>query len=266
MVLRIWLLLFAPGSGLSAGFGGGWIATGGMATIAFGTLGVIASQNLPRLASYSVLLSSGTLLAVIPELNAAVTTAALYYLVASTLAGAALFLLIELVERGRAPGADVLAVTAEAFGTEAERVGDEDEAGVAIPATMALLGSSFAACALMLAELPPLAGFIAKFALLDALLRARPIPAASWAMLALLLVSGLAVIIGMGRAGVRRFWAPTDRAVPRVRLIEMLPVAFLLTLCAAMAVEAGPLLRYFGEAATALHAPRGYIDDVLSRQ
>jgi multicomponent K+:H+ antiporter subunit D len=264
VVLRIWLLLFAAGSGLSAGFGSAWIAFGGMATIVFATLGIIASQNLPRLASYSVLVSSGTLLAVITDGREAVTTAALYYLVASTLAGAALFLLIELVDRGRAPGADMLAVTAEAFGTEAERVDDEDEAGVVIPAAMALLGASFAACALMLAGLPPLAGFIGKFALLDALLHTRPIPAASWAMLALLLGSGLAVIIGMARAGVRRFWAPTDVAAPRVRVIEMLPVAFLLVLCVAMTVEAGPILRYLGAAATALHAPRDYIDDVLS--
>jgi len=264
VVLRIWLLLFAPGSGVSAGFGSALITTGGMATIAFATLGVIASQNLPRLASYSVLVSSGTLLAVITRGSAAVTTAALYYLVASTLAGAALFLLVELVERGRRPGADLLAVTAEAFATEAEQPDVDDQAGVAIPATMALLGSSFVACTLMLAGLPPLAGFVAKFALLDALLRASPVPAAAWAMLPLLLVSGLAVVIGMGRIGVRRFWAPTDAIVPRVRVIEMVPVAFLLTVCAAMTIEAEPVLRYLGDAATALHAPRGYIDDVLS--
>ena len=42
--------------------------------------------------------------------------------------------------------------------------------GVAIPATMAILGVSFACCALLLAGLPPLAGFIAKFLLLSALL------------------------------------------------------------------------------------------------
>jgi len=264
VVLRIWLLLFAGSSGPSPGFGSTWITFGGMATIAFATLGVVASQNLARLASYSVLVSSGTLLAVITAQSAAVTSAALYYLVASTLAGAALFLLIELADRGRAAGADVLAVTAEAFAADAAPLDENDEAGVAIPATMALLGSSFVGCTLMLAGLPPLAGFVAKFALLDALLRTTPIPGAAWAMLVLLLVSGLAVIVGMGRAGVRRFWASPDVAVPRVRVIEMVPVAFLLALCAAMTIEAAPVLRYLGDAAAGLHAPRNYIDDVLS--
>jgi multicomponent K+:H+ antiporter subunit D len=263
IVLRIWLLLFAPGSA-SAGFGSTWLIVGGMATIAFGTLGVIASQNLPRLASYSILVSSGTVLAVVASESPAVTAAALYYLVASTLGAAALFLLIELVERGRAPGADVLAVTAEAFAADAATVEADDEAGVAIPAAFALLGASFVACALMLAGLPPLAGFVGKFALLDALFRAQSIPAAAWAMLVLLLVSGLAVLVGMGRAGVRRFWASPDAAVPRVRVIEMLPVALLLALCAAITVEAAPVMRYLGEAAKALHAPRGYVDAVLS--
>jgi len=265
VVLRIWLLLFAAGSVAPAAFGSAWLAVGGMATILFGTIGVIASQNLSRLASYSVLVSSGTLLAVIALQHPMVTSAALYYLVASTLGSAALFLLIELVERGRTAGADVLAVTAEAFAADTLSIEADDGAGVPIPATMALLGLCFVACALMLAGLPPLAGFVAKFALLDALFRTSPIPPFAWTMLVLLLVSGLAVLIGMGRAGMRRFWASPEVAVPRVRVIEMLAVAFLLAACAAITVEAAPVLRYLGEAAQALHAPRGYIDDVLAR-
>ncbi len=265
VVLRLWLLLFAPGSGASAGFGATWLVTGGMATIAFGTLGVIASQNLPRLASYSILVSSGILLAVVATGDPAVTGAALYYLIASTLAGGALFLLIELVDRGRAPGVDVLAVTAEAFAAGSGSVEADDETGAAIPAAVALLGVSFVACALMLAGLPPLAGFVGKFALLDALFRAPTVSGASWTMLVLLLVSGFAVVIGMGRAGVRRFWASPDTAVPRVRVIEMVPVAFLLALCAAITVEAAPVMRYLGEAAAMLHAPRSYVESVLSR-
>ena len=76
-----------------------------MATLAFGIIGVLASQELGRLAGYSLLVSSGTLLTAIGIGNAAVTGAALYYLVVSTLGIAALFLLIELVQRpaARAP-------------------------------------------------------------------------------------------------------------------------------------------------------------------
>ena len=46
------------------------------------------------------------------------TGAALFYLISSTLGLGAFFLLIELVERGREPGADVLAVTRELYGEE----------------------------------------------------------------------------------------------------------------------------------------------------
>ena len=133
------------------------------ATIAFGTIGVLASQSLPRLAGCSVLVSSGTLLAAIGTGSGAVIGSALFYLVSSTLGIAALFLLVELVDRLRGPGADVLAVTMEAYGEDDDEA-REDEIGIAIPATVALLGGSFIACALFLAGLPPLSGFIGKFA------------------------------------------------------------------------------------------------------
>jgi multicomponent K+:H+ antiporter subunit D len=68
----------------------------------------------------------------------------------------------------------------------------------------------------------------------------------------------------MGRAGVRRFWAAPDGGVPRVRVIEMAPVVLLLGLCAALTIQAGPVMRYLNDTAQALHTPRNYIDHVLS--
>src|SRR5690606_5680568 len=96
---------------------------GGMATIVVGSAGVLAAQSTARLAGYSVILSSGTLLAAIAVGNAGVTAGALFYLVVSTFSIAAFFLLVELVERTRIAGADVLAVTIEAFGDD-EAEGD----------------------------------------------------------------------------------------------------------------------------------------------
>ena len=257
-------LLFAGSAEAAPSTGTPWLAYGGMATIAFGALGVLASQDMGRLASYSVLVSSGTLLAAIAIGSTPLTGAALYYLVVSTLALSALFLLVELVERGRGPGADLLAVTAEAFGA-GEGEGEEVEVGTAIPAATALLGLSFAACAIMLAGLPPLAGFVGKFAMLNALLETDPVPAASWMLLALLIGSGMATIIAMARAGVRRFWASSDGRVPRVRAIELAPIVLLLGLCVTLTVGAGRLIGYLDEGARALHAPGGYVDRVLAR-
>ncbi|HEX5425085.1 MAG TPA: hypothetical protein VFW94_16180, partial [Candidatus Acidoferrales bacterium] len=196
-----------------------------------------------------------------------VTGGALFYLISSTLGLAAFFLLVELVERGREPGADVLAVTREIYGEDDEAM-DAADVGIAIPATMGVLGLAFLACALVIAGLPPLSGFIAKFVLLTAALNSRSgqpdsVSAAAWALLVVLILSGLASLIAMARAGMRAFWAAPDRTVPRVRLIEIAPVIVLLTLCGVQTIEAGPIMRFMQATARSLHAPQDYVRGVL---
>ena len=269
VLLRLWLLLFGDGAGASAQFGGDWLLYGGLATVAFGAIGSLASQDMARLAAFSVLVSSGTALAAIGLGQTGVTGGALFYLASSTLGVGAFFLLVELVERGREPGADVLAVTREAYGEGEEEVDEEDEVGLAIPATMGALGVAFIGCAVIIAGLPPLSGFVAKFALLTAAL--SPAGAgqnvapgvAPWLLLVVLIVSGLAALIAMTRAGIRVFWAAPDRSVPRIRVIEMAPVAALLLLCAWQTVQAGPVMRFMQATADSLHAPQNYVREVL---
>jgi multicomponent K+:H+ antiporter subunit D len=271
VVLRLWLLLFGEGAGPSAQFGGDWLFYGGMATAAFGMIGSLASQDMARLAAFSVLVSSGTVLAAAGMGQVAVTGGALFYLVSSTLGISAFFLLVELVERGREPGADVLAVTREAYGEGDEDLGEEEEVGLAIPATMGVLGLAFLGCALVIAGLPPLSGFIAKFALSTAAFNpsgmtapgGEPVQMASWSLLALLILSGLSALIAMTRAGIRAFWAAPDRAVPRVRVIEMAPVAVLLILCVLQTIQAGPVMHFMQATAQALHESRDYVHSVL---
>ncbi|WP_266035765.1 monovalent cation/H+ antiporter subunit D, partial [Brucella intermedia] len=65
VLLRLSPLMFGIGAGSSYGFGNDWLYFGGMVTLAFGLIGVVASQAMGRLASYSILVSSGTLLAAI---------------------------------------------------------------------------------------------------------------------------------------------------------------------------------------------------------
>src|SRR3546814_12654127 len=67
---------------------------------------------------------------------------------------------------------------------------EEDETGVVIPGTIAILGGGFIFCALLLAGLPPLSGFIAKFAIIDALLPPGGVGPLNWTPIRLLLVSG----------------------------------------------------------------------------
>ena len=96
-------------------------SSAGLATVAFGVIGTLASQDMARLAAFSVLVSSGTVLAAVGMGQVGVTGGALFYMISSTLGISAFFLLVELVERGREPGADVLAVTREAYGEDDDR-------------------------------------------------------------------------------------------------------------------------------------------------
>ena len=256
-VLRIWLLFFGGAVGNEL------LLYAGIATLAFGAVGMLSSQHLGRISGYSLIVSSGTLLAMLSRGEGVVTGAALFYLVASTLGVAALFLLAELVQRARAPGADIVALTAEAFGLAEKEDEPEERPGTVIPATMAFLGGSFVCCALLVAGLPPLPGFVAKFALLAAVLEPEPIAWPAWTLLALLTFSGLVSVVAMTRAGIRIFWTAEHHTVPRVRVVEMAPVAALLVTCVSLTVAAGPAMRYLHDAARALHTPQAYIESVF---
>jgi multicomponent K+:H+ antiporter subunit D len=89
------------------------------------------------------------------------------------------------------------------------------------------------------------------------------VPPTSWTLLAALVLSGLATVVAMTRAGINAFWASPERAVPRVGLVEIAPVLLLLAACLALTVQAGPVMRYLQATAEALHAPQGYVQGVL---
>ena len=94
-------LLFSGQAGASALFGGDWLVYGGMATIICAALAMVAAQRLERMASLSILVSAGILLSAVGFAQPSLTAGALFYLVSSTLALSALFLLAELIERSR---------------------------------------------------------------------------------------------------------------------------------------------------------------------
>ena len=85
-------------------------------------------------------------------------------------------------------------------------------------------------------------------------------------MVGVVLVSGLVALVARTRGGVLAFWSAHDRAAPKLLVMEGLPVALLVLMCAALAWKAGPVLRYTEATANALHAPAGYIRAVMSAQ
>lgn len=272
IILRLGSITAEAGGGASLFFADGWLFTIGIATISFAAIAMLAAQDMGRLAGYSVLVSSGTMLAVIGLGGPEMTSSALFYLVSSTLTVAAFFLLIELVERGRTPADDVLAVTLEMYGADDEGdVEAEEEVGVTIPAIMGVLGIAFLACALLLSGLPPLSGFVAKLVILDSLLDQHWLTAGGtvslqgWLLLLVILISGLTTVIAVARAGIRAFWTFTDRELPRVRGVELGAIALLLSLCIALTIQAGPVMHFMQVTASGLELGRPYIGAVQAQ-
>ena len=264
-VLRVWLAVFGDAAGALDGFGLAALSVGGMATLAFGALGMLASQDGGRMAGYGAIISSGTLLAVIGHSGSAVLASGLYYLLGSTLAMAAFMLLIELTERIRPPGAALIAITMEAFAIEDK---PEEPVGVGIPGSLAFLGLSFAACALVISGMPPLAGFVAKFSLFHAMLASTAemdggVPTRTWVLIALMVSGGLAAIIALMRLGVRTFWAAGAVTPPRLKVSEAAPVTALVLLCVLLTVQAGTVFDYLGRTVDGLARNADYSARVL---
>ncbi|MGO4002935.1 MULTISPECIES: monovalent cation/H+ antiporter subunit D [Pseudomonas] len=280
-LLRLWTLLFSGQAGASAYFGGDWLIYGGMATIVCAALAILSARRLERMASLSILVSAGILLSAIGFAQPNLVAAALFYLVSSTLALSALFLLAELIERSRNAVEPPLDDENEALPqplpgaplTKGINLDDEQQAvvGQVIPWTMAFLGLSFIACALLIIGMPPLSGFIGKLSLLGALLNplglgassTQPVSAAAWSLLVLLIVSGLTSLIAFSRLGIQRFWSPEERPSPVLRRLECVPIFALLGLSILLTFKAEPLMRFTQAAANSLNDPQQYVMAVL---
>ncbi|SDT24267.1 monovalent cation/H+ antiporter subunit D [Pseudomonas granadensis] len=278
-LLRLWTLLFSGQAGASAFFGGDWLIYGGMATMGIAALAILAAQRLERMASLSILVSAGILLSAVGFAQPNLIGGALFYLVSSTLALSALFLLAELIERSRSANEIPLEDESELLPRPQEslqppkgiNLDDEQKAvvGQVIPWTMAFLGLSFIACALLIIGMPPLSGFIGKLSLIGALLNplelgnGGPISNAAWALLALLILTGLASLMAFSRLGIQRFWTPEERPSPLLRKLECAPIFLLLGLSIVLTFKAEPLLRYTQATADALHNPQQYVMAVL---
>lgn len=264
-LLRIGSLLLPTGA--PAAFGGEWMFPVGIATLAFGSLGMLAAHQPERMASYCIIISSGTLLAALGMPGVILTGPALYYLLSSVLALGAFFMLLEMIGRVQHFGSDLLAVSQEAFDLadpESEDSSD-DVVGIAIPAAMVFLGMSFIACALLIIGLPPLSGFVAKLSLLSAALKSSGATSNAWILTATVLLSGFIGIMALSRTGIRLFWSFSDLNIPRLRLSETLPVAGLIVLCGLLAMRAGPITNYLEQTAAYLDQPNQYISAVLAR-
>ena len=281
VILRLWTLMFGSDAGASAFFGSQWLMVGGLLTMLFGAIGILGSQRLTHMAGYAAIISSGTLLAALGFGENLLTASLLFYLPSSTLGVAALFLIADVVDRWRVeegsgePYEDEEApfLNAELLPTEGFNLDEDQEIliGRAFPAAAAFIGLSFIVCTLVITGLPPLSGFVGKFAMLTSLLNPLGLSKSGgyepggygWALFALLIITGLMALIALTRAGIRTFWANPDQDALSLRVVEGLPIAGLLVSCMVMAVQSEDIMRYTQRAADALYSPDVYVRAVM---
>ncbi len=249
-VLRVHLMVFGGPEAPTAGLTEPWVIPAAAVTLALGTLGVLGARSIQRLAAFSVIASMGTLLLVVALPTVPATSAALYYLLHSTVAAAALFLLADLLAERRGAVRDEL-VTAPAF------------------PQLDLLAGFFLLAAVATAGLPPLSGFLGKLWVLEAI---RAHPAWPW-LWAVILITSLLGLLAFARAGSLLFWksvavAPVPggpSAAPRAT-VPLVATGALLALPVLLAAFAGPAGRVLEATAAQLHQPRAYIEAVLGSQ
>ena len=254
--------------------GGVWLYYLALATMVYGIVGMLASRQLPRLvaSSHSRQHHSRAVGSGIPSMIAP----ALFYMLGSVFATAR-SPAHRTAERLRAAPARLEEVAATpppsynafAVGEPPDPYSPDDEVGAAFPAATAFLGLAFVCCALLVTGLPPLAGFIAKFALVAAAIDALPVQGGfgrEWLLIIAFLGGGLAGLIALMRVGMRLFWSAAGRQTPRLWVSEAAPIAFLILICVALTVAAGPAMTYLDSAAVALDRPDVYIRNVLGLQ
>jgi len=248
-VLRVSSLWFDADAGAMSGYGSDWLLWAGIATLVVAALGALAATRMSVLVAYLVVVSAATLFIAFALGNAGTISAGLYYLPHSTFVAAALFLIADLMRRRR---------------LQADRR-HAHEPGTVLPGKT-IPGLLYLLAAVAVAGLPPMAGFLAKAALLQA------VPAAHTGVVwGVVLGTSLLVIMGLVRTGIRLFWhvpgdddAPpeADVAEAPARPFETAAACLLLGYAVLMSVFAAPLMRQTDAIADQLLAPDRYLQDV----
>lgn len=243
-IVRVYTLIFGADAGPLAGLVEPFLLPLGLVTIVLGAVGVLASASMSQLAAYLVVVSAGTLLSAFGIGGAQAISAGLYYLLHTTLATAALFLLSGYLLRARGEVADRL------------------ETGPAL-ARPNLLAGLFLFIALAMAGLPPLSGFFGKVFILQASLGSVWMP---W-VLAVVLVTSLLSVMGLARCGSAVFYRsdPQQSTPPAPGLGLLLPSAMLVLAGIALVVFAAPVIDFSRATAAQLIAPADYLQAVLGR-
>ncbi|MEO6989781.1 MAG: Na+/H+ antiporter subunit D [Aquihabitans sp.] len=251
-IIRTQILLF-PGD-LPAGLFYGIAA----ATMVVGVLGAIAQEDVKRILSFNIIGQIGYMVAGIGLFNVLGLAAVIVSLVHHIVVKTALFLAGGLIEHH----------------SGSSRINRLD----GLVRTAPVIAVLFAVPALALAGIPPLSGFLSKFALMAALTDGR-----EWWVLAVTLVVSLLTVFSMMKIWIGVFWAPATRTssgrpvnpelaieVAPLRglgapMLMIAPTVVLATGTVLIGVFGGPIYDFAERAAANLIDPRPYLDAVAGR-
>lgn len=220
-----------------------WLLPVSLITLGLAAFGALNAKRLAELVAYLTVASVGTMLTAYAAGGESGLSGALFYLVHSTFAVAAMFLLSEMI--GAARG----------------QVGDELRAGPRI-VQVTFLGIALLIAGAVLAGLPLSAGFLAKIMILNSLSES---PYVVWAW-AVILIASLMTLIGLARAGSYMIWSGAEQvadAPTQGQSKGLVPFAWLLGCSLLLVVFAAPVKNYMNAAAAQLKNPAAYMQAAI---
>lgn len=242
-LIRSQTLLFPDGGRPTA-----LLLTAAALTMVIGIVGAIAQDDVKRILSFNIVSHIGYMVMGLALFSVAGLAAAIFYAVHHILAMTTLFLVGGLIEH-------------VGGSTRMTELGNMVKSAPVV----AVL---FLIPALSLSGVPPLSGFIPKFALIDA-----GFAGGQYVVVAVSLLVSLLTLFSVMKIWIGVFWNPAIdppsgpvHSVGRIGGPPMMigATALLFVLGIAVAVAAGPLYRLCERAATDLLSPDGYIRAVLA--
>lgn len=244
-IIRVHGTLFSEQAGALAGLHANVVLTLGLVTLAMAVLGVYAARSLKEQTAFLILASVATLLIGIGINTTDAMAATLYYLIHSTLIGAGLFLLADIIARARGSYSDRL------------------RAGAPIKQAI-FLGSVFFITTIAIVGMPPLSGFIGKVMILEAAMNSA---FSTW-IYAVILVGSLLMIMAMARSGSILFYqvdSSLDDDGEKLNLRAMAMALILVFASPVLVIAAGPISEFTQSVASQLSNHQSYINAVMSQ-
>ncbi|TDO95915.1 monovalent cation/H+ antiporter subunit D [Marinomonas balearica] len=234
-IFRVHIMIFGDDAGELANIAQTWLWPLSLLTICIGTVGIFAAPTLKLLVANMVVLSAGSLLVCAALQSEVATGAALYYLLHSTVVTAGLFLLADIIAKQRGKAEDRF-VRSKALKQPI------------------FLGIGFAVGAVAIIGMPPLSGFVGKILILQA---AQSTAEMIWVW-PIMLISSLAALITLSRAGTTLFWRHSGGVqddAPEASYVQLLAVFLLMAASPLLALFGGSVVEIAQTAAHTLHDP-----------